>query len=150
MGIKFEKINKYDSSVQDAMYLWGLHGKKYRTLVSEYNELLDRKRELGIALQRISEKELKNFPEIEFLYIEGEVEAKEYLADRSPKEISRLCREITNMVETDYVYRTLCSKVEDFRAQIRKKTEPQKISYGSGMITRPTSNLCKRTCKKDD
>lgn len=122
MGVKYTKENKYVSSVQDAMYLWNLHGERYRNLVSEYNRLLDRKRELGMALHCISKKDLANYPEIEFLYIEDEVLAEEYLGDKTPKQISFLCREIENMVQTNYVYRTLCSRVDDFTAEIRKKT----------------------------
>ena len=151
MGKIFEKSNKYDTTVSDAMYLWGLHGKKYRNLLSEYNRLLEQKRALKLALRGISKKDLDEFPEIEFLYIEGEVEAKEYLESKTPKEISRLCEEITNMVQTNYVYRTLCSKIDDFAAEIRKKLEPKKDWYAAPIQKAAnTENPCKRTCSSTD
>ena len=148
MGMKFEKNSKYVNAVSDAMYLWGLHSKRYQTLLDEYNALLEKKKELDLPLKAIKKKDLAEYPEIEFLNITDENEAKEYLLDKTPKEINFICKQIEDMISTNYVYRTLISKIDDFSAEIRKKTGPKKIWYGNAPITRSAS--CKRTCAGED
>ena len=149
MGMKFEKNSKYVSAVSDAMYLWGLHSKRYQTLLDEYNALLEKKKELSLPLKKIKEKDLANYPEIEFLNITSADEAKEYLLDKNPKEIAFICKQIEDMVQTNYVYRTLVSKIDDFSAEIRKKTGPKKDWYAAPIPKAANSAACKRTCAGD-
>ncbi len=134
----------YTGSLQRAMGLWRQHSERYRTLKDEYEELLKQKRELNLALNAMTEAEVESYPEIEFLKIENEKDAEEYLLDMNPRQIEALAYEVEETVKFNYTYNTMISKVKDFRFQIKAKTEPKKV--WCFFPTKPTSSArCKRT-----
>ena len=125
-GKKFkEQPTKAEESIANAMYLWSLYGERYRTLLEEYHNLLAKKRELGLPLKPIRQTELAEFPRIEFLYISDVDVAEKYLEGKTLREVHVICNRIKEMIETNYVYRTLVAKVNDYASEIRIHNAPK-------------------------
>lgn len=111
-------------SVQRAMDLWRIYGEKYRTNIQRYKELLSQKRELGILpLNKLKKRILNAYPEIPFLRIEDEGEALTYLEEMRVSQVKRLIEYIEYVVEYDYAYCTISSRIVDYDFEIRHRND---------------------------
>ena len=113
-----------NKSVQRAMDLWKIYGEKYRTNVQRYKELLAKKRELKIyPLNALKKRILNAYPEIPFLRIEDKDEALAFLEVMRASQIKRLIEYIEYVVEYDYAYCTINSRIVDYDFEIRHRND---------------------------
>ena len=147
MGARLIDKNRHNEAVAEAMHLWDLYGERYRNLLPRYHELLQKKREYNLRSRVVNKRDIDEFPQISFLYIENRDEAHEYLLNQTTAGIHRLCNRISEMVETNYSYRTLVTRCNDLAAELRRVQAHTKSIYAkesreftSGFLTR-----CKRT-----
>lgn len=141
-----------EKETEKAMELWLKFSKKYRNLKPEYYLLLDKKRRLRIKpLDPLTKSVLNSLPEIPFLYIEDEAEAREYLKDHSRGELIYLNRSIVLMVE-GHSYKTIEARNCDFRWTIEHVDDecrpfgidPNYPHTNSGSSKRPRSAAARR------
>ena len=112
-------------AVERLMDMWKKYHHDYVSLIPHYRELIGQKRILGIALNKIKESELKEFPVIPFLGIKTEKEAKEFVYDMTQRQVMALIGRIDIMVNNDYVWRRLTSWCKDAECQIRRYSMPK-------------------------
>lgn len=113
-----------NKSVQRAMDLWKIYGEKYRTNIQRYKELLAKKRELKIyPLNALKKRILNAYPEISFFRIEDKDEALAFLEGMRVSQIKRLNEYIEYVVEYDYAYCTICSRIVDYDFEIRHRND---------------------------
>lgn len=130
MVLYTQEETQYMKLVRRAMELWDLYGEKFRNGVDDYYQLLQQKRELRIyPLQVLYGKVLKAFPKEPFLSIDGRAKAEEYLSELSDSEIQWLNDRIEYIVEHDYAYRCVMTKIFEYRYQIRHHDD-RKIEFG--------------------
>ena len=80
--------------IDEAMKLWKQHGSDYRSLLGDYEKLLDQKRDLiktgrmrKTRLEPIKKSDLREYPKIRFLDYNDEREARYFLTLLDSKEI---------------------------------------------------------------
>ena len=126
------------------MVLWNRYGTEYRTLIPKYEELLQEKRLNGIKpLRPINKGDLKEFPIIDFLSIEEEEEAKEYLLELEDKNLISLLNEIDRFLDS-HIRRLLRTTICNFKQQIRlSKSQKTPLAldpdYGVSHVRRNSS-----------
>ncbi len=133
---------------EKALNLWDMYSESYNTIVSEYEELLEKKRELKLILRPINRSVLREFPENEFLSITDRNVAKRYLKEKTDMDCLVIIHQIDLIVNEDYVYRTLITKVSEYKAEI-KKASIKRSAYEYSLADNPPSrfNICRRTSK---
>lgn len=104
--------------VEMAEKLWQKHGKRYRTLIPEYHELIAKKRELKISpLNRVKQSTLGEIPEIEFLSVKNKKELHSKLKGYSVERLSAMII-ATEMMFDSYAFRTIESHIFDYKYEI--------------------------------
>ena len=107
-----------------AMELWRRYGEDYRTKVIRYRFLLGAKRAFKLfPLRSISEADIKNYPQIPFLRIIWEDEAQAFLAGLPVHRLSALVDRIEYVVDFDYTYCSLTSRIQEYERQIRHRND---------------------------
>ena len=115
-----KEVGKNLQSTNRAMELWAIYGPRYATNIATYRALLERKRELGIKpLSKLPQNVLQEYPDIPFLKIDNPTEAKAYLDKLREHERRRLVHRIEYMVDYDYSYRTISTRVTEFEYQVK-------------------------------
>ena len=133
---------------EKALHLWDMYSESYNNIIPEYEELLEKKRELGLVLRPIKKTDLREFPKSEFLSITNRDIAKKYLDEKSEIEHLVIIHQVELIVNEDYVYRTLITKVSEYKAEI-KKASIKRSAYEYSLADNPPSkfNVCRRTIK---
>ena len=73
-------ISKRAACTRRAMELWQIHGEKYSTNISRYQDLLQKKQTMGIEpLRKIQKSILQEYPKVPFLMLTSKIEAEAYL-----------------------------------------------------------------------
>ena len=116
---------RYSRLFGRAMALWGRYGTEYRTLIPTYEELLQEKRSEGIRpLWSINKGDLEEYPIIDFLELEEEEAAEEYLLELHENKLVSLLYDIDHFADS-YIRRLLRTTICDFRHQIRLSKSPK-------------------------
>ena len=103
------------------MRLWGLYGEEYRNILKEYESLLQQKRDLKISpIGKIKDSSLREFPIINFLYLDDEIKAEEYLLNLTESQLKDLMADIDLYVDGK-LRRDLLARITDYKQQIRLK-----------------------------
>lgn len=109
----------YSKLYAQAMRRWNDYGDEYRTLVPTYLELLKQKREENIKpLRKLCKTDLEEYPSIEFLELEDEAEAEDYLLELRENKLANLIYEIDKFVDSR-IRRILQGRICDYKQQIR-------------------------------
>ena len=75
-----KKKDRYCQIFERTMRLWGMYGEEYRNILKEYESLLQQKRDLKVKpIGKIKDSSLREFPIINFLYLDDEKKAEEYI-----------------------------------------------------------------------
>lgn len=130
---------------EKALYFYDLYSETYRSLVPEYQRLLEEKRSLGIRLYTLNHEVLNGFPESELLGIEKRSDAIGWIKNQNRTSLNNEMQRIDIIIKENYSYRSLVSWVEDAKAQIKaKKYKSTRAGFycTSGTGTKTT---CKRT-----
>ena len=115
----YTQLKTEHKTVREAMELWATHGERYRTNISRYNTLLDRKRQLGIKpLKRLTKQVLKEYPDLPFLRIAKREDALEFLYSMRISDVRAMIRHINYELNFNYSYNTICSRIIDFDVEI--------------------------------
>lgn len=112
---------KYDRSKREgkAMYLWEQLAEDYRIKVIKYRFLVSTKKEKGILpLKKMLESDVQNYPSIPFFRILSEDEAKFFLKNLPDQELEHLITYILNVIQFDFTYRTMSSRICDYEWEI--------------------------------
>ena len=118
------KTGNVPQSIKRALELWEIYGPRYATNVATYRALLERRRELGIKpLNKLPQIVLQEYPDIPFLKIDSQAEAREYVKKLREHERLQLVHRIEYMVSYDYSYRTISTRVTEFEYQVRHHGE---------------------------
>lgn len=116
-----EKKSRYCQSFERTMELWRVYGEEYRDILKKYDALLAKKRELKIKpLNVIRESSLREFPIINFLYLDDIESAEEYLLHLTERELVELMVDIDLYVDGK-LRRDLLARITDYTHQIRIK-----------------------------
>ena len=119
--------------------LWTTYNENYRTLRERYEALLKKKRELKIQpLDRVPAAVFKEWPEIDFLEIDSDIDVIRHIKTMTEKEI----RQTISKIETlpfDFNYTTLRDRVIQFEYEIehfgrRKSQFGYDTNYGGGRL----------------
>ena len=106
----------------EAIVQWQQWGEDYRTKVIRYRFLLTTKRDLGIKpLNKVPETDIRHYPEIPFLRILNYDEAKVFLENLPDHRLEALVDHITVVTSSDWVFRTLSTRIKEFEWEIRNK-----------------------------
>ena len=109
----------YSELLKQAMNLWNDYGTEYRTLVPTYQELLKQKRKENIKpLRKLCKTDLEEYPGIDFLELEEEKEAEDYLLKLRENKLANLIYEIDKFVDSR-IRRILLGRILDYKQQIR-------------------------------
>lgn len=104
--------------VEMAEKLWQKHGKRYRTLIPEYHELIAKKRELKISpLNRVKQSTLNELPDIEFLNITNKKELRSRIKKLSAEKLTAQII-ATELMLDSYAFRTIESHIFDYKYEI--------------------------------
>jgi len=108
---------------------WRIYHDSYSSSIEKYYVLLNEKRELGIyPLYTIPKNVIREYPNIPFLDIETESEAKLFLDSCGCLELARISNSLENL-KIDYSYNTIQVFIADSMMQInRKKSGFRKIN----------------------
>ena len=116
-----KKQNRYNQIFERTMRLWGLYGEEYRNILKDYESLLQEKREKRIRpFHKIKESSLREFPIINFLYLDDEEKAEEYLLNLTESQLKDLMADIDLYVDGK-LRRDLLARITDYKQQIRLK-----------------------------
>ena len=126
MGVHFKKHeSRYCRMFERTLNLWEKYNEEYRTILKDYERLLAKKRELNIKpLNKIKESSLREFPIINFLYIDNESKAEEYLLNLTERRLCELMGDIDLYVDSK-LRRDLRAKIFDYRYEIRNRFIPK-------------------------
>lgn len=103
-----------------AMYMWHKYAAEYRTRVIKYRFYVSWKRELGISpIRAIKESSIAEYPKNSFLSILSEDEARYILTISSTSHIEKIIEDIERILNTDYTYVTLGTKIADFTYEVQ-------------------------------
>ena len=128
--------------LEELMALWDKYSEEYCSIIDEYNELLEKKRSMGLKLNKINKADLKDFPKIHFLEIENEDGAINYLLKKDETDMKRLIVELQeNYVESKIRY-DLISKIWDYKYTIRMAKIRQ--TYDGTLSMDPSACGCGR------
>ena len=122
--------------IERAIVLWRKYNWDYRNLLTKYNELLEKKREMiksgemrKTRLDLIKKSELARYPDdIDFLNYGDEREAKRYIRLLANQDIIRIINQVEEFVDSALT-QTLKSKIYDYDYQIRHSGDRRSI-YG--------------------
>ncbi|MBR6532553.1 hypothetical protein IKT64_02155 [Candidatus Saccharibacteria bacterium] len=104
-----------------AMELWKQYSEEYRTICDNYKAKLAEKRRLRIApIQRIPTYILDEFPNIEFLKLDSQGAAQQYLLRKTDQEVKKLITVIEKTYLGGVAYITLRDRIKHFEDQIDK------------------------------
>ena len=119
--------------IDEAMKLWKQHGSDYRSLLGDYEKLLDQKRNLiktgrmrKTRLEPIKKSDLREYPKIRFLDYNDEREARYFLTLLDSKEIISVIKEVENFANSALT-QTLKARVYDYDYQIRHRDDRRSI-----------------------
>lgn len=122
-------ISKRVACTRRAMELWQIHGEKYYTNISRYQDLLQKKQTMGIEpLRKIQKSILQEYPKVPFLMLTSKIEAEGYLERLSIVDIENLIHRIEYVTGYDHAYRTVSERVVEFQYQVDHYG--QKSAYG--------------------
>ena len=120
-----------DLLVTKLMDLWVVYGHPYRVNPLRYKYLMKIKRELSVCpLNAIPRYELVEYPEIPFLMIPGDLEASWYLENLNRRQLIKLEKQIIDMVEVNYAYRTMQEWIKESEQQLRNFLLSRKSRFG--------------------
>lgn len=144
-GLNLSKQTRRQCLEEKALQIWRAQHEEYQTIRDEYHELLEKKRELGLPLKAINTSILREFPtqNLDILRLETEEEVNELVSQKTEEQLAYSIKKMKE-VKSDYVYRTLCAKVNDYRNEIKIKLNKDEITK----LSRPgivTTVPCKRT-----
>lgn len=98
-------------------HLWHIYAEKYCSGLATYEELLQKRSELGIRpLRRLPKYVLNDYPDIPFLRF-SENFAKLYLNVQSTKTLKILLKTLRGL-EHNYAYNTVQTRIVDFKYEI--------------------------------
>ena len=116
-----KKQNRYNQIFERTMRLWGFYSEEYRNILKEYESLLQEKRELNVTpINKIKDSSLREFPIINFLYLDDERKAEEYLLNLTESQLKDLMADIDLYVDGK-LRRDLLARITDYKQQIRLK-----------------------------
>ena len=116
-----KKQNRYNQIFERTMRLWGFYSEEYRNILKEYESLLQEKRDLNISpINKIRDSSLREFPIINFLYLDDERKAEEYLLNLTESQLKDLMADIDLYVDGK-LRRDLLARITDYKQQIRLK-----------------------------
>ena len=98
---------------------WVTYAKKYRELISTYNELLDQKRKLGIRLRKVKSATIKDLPKIDIFNCTTIDEVEDYLLDLNNEQVYCLMVAIDHCVH-GYVFVTISNRIDEYRYEIKR------------------------------
>ena len=105
--------------VETATELWERHGKRYRSLIPEYEKLLAKKRELKITpLNRVNQTTINEIPNIGILMCHNKQELRALTKRYSSNQLADDIFE-ANAALGGYAFRTVKTRISDFRCEIR-------------------------------
>lgn len=108
-----------------AMNLWSLYSKEYRTLIPTYKRLLEEKRQKKVKpLWKINKTDLEEYPAIDFLDLDDELEAENYLRELQDNKLANLIYEIDMFLDS-HIRRTLKARICDYKHQLRFNESPK-------------------------
>ena len=119
--------------IDEAMKLWKQHGSDYRSLLRDYEKLLNQKRDLmktgrmrKTSLDPIKKSDLREYPKIKFLDYNDEREAEYFLSLLDNREIVLIVKEVKDFADSALT-QTLKAKVYDYDYQIRHRDDRKSI-----------------------
>jgi hypothetical protein len=116
-----KKKDRYCQIFERTMRLWGMYGEEYRNILKEYESLLQQKRDLKVKpIGKIKDSSLREFPIINFLYLDDEKKAEEYLLNLTESQLKDLMADIDLYVDGK-LRRDLLARITDYKQQIRLK-----------------------------
>ena len=116
-----KKKSRYCQLFERTMELWKVYGEEYRGILKKYDTLLAKKRELNIKpLDIVAKSALKEFPIINFLYLNKVELAEEYLLRLTERELVELMADIDLYIDSK-LRRDLLARITDYTHQIRIK-----------------------------
>lgn len=122
-GMVFKKEDSYNDLVDKALRLWRQYSEIYQTLPSLYAAKLKEAQAIAKneSLAPLKNRDLKAYPDIEFLKKTSEEEAEDYLMDLTEGSLILLIEEIESMPKTNAGYKGMKSKISDYDFIIKKK-----------------------------
>lgn len=109
------------SLISQAMKYWKVHAESWVSNIPVYEELLEKKRELGmVPLGIIKKSTLDEYPKIEFMEIRTEEKAREYLRTINSEDLLHLVKGIEKGLNS-HAYVTVKNRILDFRAQLKRR-----------------------------
>ena len=113
-------------SIKRALNLWGDYSKEYQNMLKEYEEVKGELRRLKISTRALPQSIIRDYPDIVFLHIVEEYEARIYLMDMNQAEVNRLILKIEDL-PFNYPYATIRSYVIDGRWRIKTMAEESRL-----------------------
>lgn len=144
-GLNLTKTDVRVNLEEKAKFYWKNLHQEYQTILDEYHELLNKKRELNLPLRSINASTLREFPtqNLELLRATDEKEVEQLISEKTDEQLIYSIKKMKEL-KNNYVYRTLRAKVNDYRNEIRIRLSKGDIST----LSRPgivTTVACKRT-----
>ena len=119
-------VHSRQELIDEAMKLWKQHGSDYRSLLGDYEKLLNQKRDMiktgrmrKTRLEPIKKSDLKEYPKIRFLDYNDESDARHYLTLLDSKEIAYIIKRIEDEFANSALTQTLKARIYDYDYQIR-------------------------------
>ena len=106
---------KRSDAIEEALRLWRSHAETYRTAIFRYKFLAAERRRLKITpLATVSERVLKEYPNIPLFFCLDETSAREYLESLDLATLLNDVRSIDTQIQFNYAYRTIVVKAIEF------------------------------------
>ena len=130
-----EQDTKYRKElIEKLMRIHELYGNEYRTIVDEYNDLQEQKREKHLKLYPLKARDLKDFPDFPFLATENENLAEEMLNAMTISKLVLLCTQIERIYVESALRKNLKSRIEDSKMQLSRARVAKKYGMDPDLV----------------
>ena len=135
------KYQEASRAVERGVELWRMYAGTYRNMLTQYEFLLEQKRQLkkmNEPLRKIPKEVLDEFPEIPLFWMMSEREVREYLETLGLKRLFTTVKTIEYTLECNHSYRSVASAIADMEWWLRNREKPSIYCPVNAKRCRPT------------
>ena len=119
-GVPFTKKTFKEEMSEKLLEKWKLYGLEYQSIMKEYDDLIEYRKQRNIGSNRIKQSILNEFPDIPFLALSTVEEAEKYLSKLSDVDLKILLSKIEMYLDS-CVYHSLKTHIREFRYDLRRR-----------------------------